>query len=81
MTNNLQVIMVDHNTGRLIDYVQLMGPNSVRDLTAEILNGYDTVGSGNNTGYNDLWDTNLMLAAIVVLLAVEWILRKEYNMA
>jgi hypothetical protein len=60
MTNNLQVIMVDHATGRLIDYVQLMGPNSVRDLTAEILNGYDTVGSGNNTGYNDLWDTNLI---------------------
>jgi hypothetical protein len=60
MTNNLQVIMVDHATGRLIDYVQLMGPNSIRDLTAEILNGYDTVGSGNNTGYNNLWDTNLI---------------------
>jgi hypothetical protein len=60
MTNNLQVIMVDHATGRLIDYVQLSGPNSVRDLTAEILNEYDTVGSGNNTGYNNLWDTNLI---------------------
>ncbi len=60
MTNNLQVIMVDHNTGRLIDYVQLSGPNSIRDLTAEIQTGYDTVGSGNNTGYNDLWDMNLI---------------------
>ena len=60
MVNNLQVIMVDDATGRLIDYVQLSGPNSSRDLTAEILRGYDTVGSGINTGYNDLWDTNLI---------------------
>ena len=37
VTNNLQVAMVDHNTGRLIDYVQLSGPYSVRDLTAEIM--------------------------------------------
>ena len=44
----------------LIDYVLLSGPNSSRDLIAEILNGYDTVGSGNNTGYNDQWDTNLI---------------------
>lgn len=28
-----------------------------------------------------LWDTNLMLSLIVVLLAAEWILRKKYNMA
>jgi hypothetical protein len=28
-----------------------------------------------------LWDTNLMLTMIVVLLGVEWILRKKYNMA
>jgi len=58
VTNNLQVAMVDHNSGRLIDYVQLRGPNSVRDLTTEIMSGYDTASSGNNTGYNDLWDTN-----------------------
>jgi len=60
LTNNLQVIMVDHTTGRLIDYVQLSGPNSIRDLGTEIQSGYDKVGSGNNTGYNDLWDTNLI---------------------
>ncbi len=60
MVNNLQVIMVDDATGRLIDYVLLSGPNSSRDLFGEILRGYDTVGSGNNTGYNDLWDTNLI---------------------
>jgi hypothetical protein len=60
VTNNLQVAMVDHTTGRLIDYVQLSGPYSVRDLTTEVMNGYDTVNGGNNTGYNDLWDTNLI---------------------
>jgi len=49
---------VDDATGRLIDYVQLSGPNSVRDLATEIMSGYDTVNGGNNTFYNDLWDTN-----------------------
>jgi hypothetical protein len=63
MTNNLQVIILDipsRPPWHVIDYVQLRGPSSIRDLTAEILKGYDTVGSGNNTGYNDLWDTNLI---------------------
>ena len=57
MNNNLQVVMVDDATGRLIDYVQLSGPNSFRDLTAEIQNEWGP-GSGNNTKYNDQWDTN-----------------------
>jgi hypothetical protein len=60
MTNNLQVVMVDDATGRLIDYVQLSGPNSIRDLLAEILRGYDTVGSGSDTAYNNQWDTNVI---------------------
>jgi len=29
----------------------------------------------------ELWDSNLTLLAIVLLLAIEWILRKKYNMA
>jgi hypothetical protein len=63
MTNNLRVVMVDTsdpNNWKVIDYVQLAGPCSSRDLFAEIQNGYDTVNGGNNTGYNDLWDTNLI---------------------
>ncbi|MGA8147269.1 MAG: hypothetical protein WB870_06790, partial [Gallionellaceae bacterium] len=60
MNNSLRVIMVDDASGRIVDYVQLSGPNSVRDLTTEILSAYDTVNGGNNTGYNDLWDTNLV---------------------
>jgi hypothetical protein len=58
MANNLRLIMVDTsdpNNGKVIDYVQLAGPNSLRDLTAEIQRGYDTSPT---TNYNDLWDTN-----------------------
>jgi hypothetical protein len=55
MTNLLQVIMVDSASGRIIDYVQLSGPNSSRDLNAEIQQ-YDT---DVNNPYKDQWDTNL----------------------
>jgi hypothetical protein len=33
------------------------------------------------TRQHELWDTNLMLLAIVSLLAAEWIIRKKHNMA
>jgi len=56
VTNNLQVYMVDANSGRIVDYVQLSGPNSDLDLSADIQNQWDTP---NWQGYNDLWDTNL----------------------
>jgi hypothetical protein len=64
VTNNLQVIMVDSISGRLIDYVQLSGPNSSRDLTAEIENEY--AGYGTDTGYNNLWNTNLFLSGMPI---------------
>jgi hypothetical protein len=51
ITNNLQAIMVDHNTQRLIDYVQLGGPNTFRDLTVEIQNPKNDL--------NGLWNPNL----------------------
>jgi hypothetical protein len=51
VTNNLRVLMVDTTANRVIDYVELSGPNSARDLTAEILARYDTGSYG-----NDLWD-------------------------
>ena len=64
MNNNLRVIIVDTSGGlgnwKIIDYVQLNGPTSIRDLSSEITSGYDTVNGGNNTGYNDFWDTNLI---------------------
>jgi hypothetical protein len=57
MTNLLQVIMVDDASGRIIDYVQLSGPNSSRDLSAEIQQNYTDVNNPNP--YKDQWDTNL----------------------
>jgi hypothetical protein len=56
-TNNLQVVMVDHASGGIIDYVQLSGPNTTRDLTSEIISNYDTAAGPSG---NDLWDTNLL---------------------
>jgi Flp pilus assembly protein TadG len=59
--NNLQVIMLDTVNApgpvKVIDYVQLRGPNSVRDLTGEILANYNTGVSPQ--GFYDQWDTNL----------------------
>ena len=40
----------------VIDYVQLGGPYSMRDLTTEIQVGYD---SNANDPYTDMWDTSL----------------------
>ena len=56
VTNNVQVIMTDVASGRIIDYVQLSGPNSVRDLASEIAIEYDT-GSPSGDQGDDLWDT------------------------
>jgi hypothetical protein len=56
VTDNIQVIMTDVASGRIIDYVQLSGPNSVRDLVSEITREYDT-GSPSSDQGDDLWDT------------------------
>jgi hypothetical protein len=58
VTNNIQAVMVDVASGRIIDYVQLSGPDSSRDLSTEILQEYDT-GSPSQDQGDDLWDTNL----------------------
>jgi hypothetical protein len=57
VTNNLRVIMVDTmvTPNHVIDYVQLRGPNSVRDLDAEI----QTLNTSPYTGFHGLWATNL----------------------
>ncbi|MGH7989359.1 MAG: hypothetical protein ACREDS_04085, partial [Limisphaerales bacterium] len=60
VTNDLRVIILDTNVSpyRVIDYVQLRGPNSSRtNLNAEIQAEWDAAPY--NNGYDDLWDTNL----------------------
>ena len=60
MTNLIQAFMVDTLSGRIIDYVQLNGPNSVRDLSMEIQTNYDKPPPDPNLlAYYELWDTNL----------------------
>lgn len=48
ITNRLQFVMRDQETGRIIDYVQLAGPDTVEDLSLDTLIG-DLLG---------LWSTN-----------------------
>jgi hypothetical protein len=59
MTNNLQVVVIDQLTGRAIDYVQLRGPNSSRDLTAEILS------ISNSANPPQMWYTNFVSSGIL----------------
>ncbi len=65
-TNNVQVIMVDDASGGIIDYVQLSGPNSIRDLTSEIITNYSTVIGP--SGY-PVWGTNLQNGVPIGLLS------------
>jgi hypothetical protein len=63
-SNEVQVFMLDTTIvpNRVIDYVQLSGPNSVRDLTSEIISNYDfplTGLSSNIPSGSELWNTNL----------------------
>ncbi|HXD01578.1 MAG TPA: hypothetical protein VN048_19740, partial [Verrucomicrobiae bacterium] len=57
LTNRLRFVMVDHLTGRVIDYVQLDGMGGQRDLT-----GYGELhGSvADNWGHGGPWVTNRM---------------------
>src|SRR5262249_18541044 len=51
-TNRVQFVMVDNATKRIIDYVQLNGINSVRDLTEE------SADPDLALKYEGLWSTN-----------------------
>lgn len=58
-SNDVRVVMLDTQTGppyHVIDYVQLSGPNTYRDLTSEIISNYDTATGPSG---NDLWNTNI----------------------
>jgi hypothetical protein len=58
MTNRVRVVMLEQdnlNVWHVIDYAQLAGPDSSRDLTADIHALYDT---GINSEYDDQWDAN-----------------------
>ncbi len=53
VTNRLQFIMRDRATGRILDYVHMIGLDNMRDLNAEMLRFMD-----GSPGWGSLWDTN-----------------------
>jgi hypothetical protein len=59
-SNELQVFMLDTSVtpNRVIDYVQLSGPNTTRDLTGEIITNYDAPIVSHQAGGSQLWNTN-----------------------
>jgi hypothetical protein len=62
-SNNVRVIMLDTtdpNLPQVIDYVQLAGPNSVRDLSYEIMTNYDVPFNSAQASGNELWNTNII---------------------
>jgi hypothetical protein len=59
-TNRLQVFMLDFTNGvyHVIDYAQFAGPDSSRDLNAEI-----SFVDNNDPNHAGVWDTNLSIAS------------------
>jgi hypothetical protein len=59
-SNELQVFMLDTSVvpNQVIDYVQLSGPNTTRDLTGEIITNYDVPVVSGQAGGSQLWNTN-----------------------
>jgi hypothetical protein len=53
----------------VLDYVQLSGPNSVRDLSSEVITNYDSPVVSANASGNELWNTNFQAGVPVGLLS------------
>jgi hypothetical protein len=60
-SNDVRVVIMDTATSHyhIIDYVQLVGPDSDRDLTAEIISSYDFPADAAEASGTELWNTNL----------------------
>jgi hypothetical protein len=62
VTNRVRVVMMESNSAdglyHVIDYAQLVGPDSSHDLTGDLTNQYDTATQSGNgfNGYNNQWD-------------------------
>jgi hypothetical protein len=70
-SNDLQVFMLDTSVSpnRMIDYVQLSGPNTTRDLTGEIITNYDVPVISAQAGGSQLWNTNYLSGRPIGLLS------------
>ncbi len=71
-SNDIQVFMLETSaTGptHVIDYVQLSGPNTTRDLTGEIITNYDAPVISVQAGGSQLWNTNYQSGVPIGLLS------------
>ncbi len=59
ITNNLQVAIVDFFAHRIVDYVQLSGPNTNIDLKTGVDSKQIQAQNPNATAYNEQWATNV----------------------
>lgn len=59
-SNDVRVIIMDTAISpyHILDYVQLAGPDSSRDLTGEIISNYDVPINSLQASGNELWNTN-----------------------
>jgi len=67
-SNEFQVFMLDTtvNPNRVIDYVQLSGPDSYRDLTSEIITNYNAPINTAQASGSELWNTNFDQSGVPV---------------
>jgi len=72
MSNNVRVIIMDTAVSpcHIIDYVQLAGPDSSRDLTGEIITNYDAPVISAQAGGNQLWNTNIQSGTLSAAIGV-----------
>ncbi|HTQ49206.1 MAG TPA: hypothetical protein VMJ12_00750 [Candidatus Acidoferrales bacterium] len=70
-SNDVQVFMLDITVvpNRVIDYVQLSGPNTTRDLTSEIITNYDAPVVSAQASGSELWNTNYQSGRPIGLLS------------
>ena len=66
-SNDVRVVILGTSTAgtsHVIDYVQLNGPNSVRDLTGEIITNYDVPVISAQASGSQLWNTNIQTGTL-----------------
>jgi hypothetical protein len=80
-SNDFRVIIIDTAASpyHIIDYVQLSGPDNVRDLTGEIMTNYDVPFNTTQASGNELWNTNVLIGMPIGILSQIGVSLGNYN--
>ena len=62
ISNQLQYLMTDHQTGRIVDFVNLDGLNTYFDLTRDLIG--NTTATGASSAEASFWQTNRSIGAV-----------------